>query len=194
MPFMQRMAFANQWLLGGAIEGAAAKSAPLNAMIRTTTAPTMLIGSAKENILAQRATAIVNFRIHPNDTEDDVIAHIERVTADIEGLTIKRGTSGIRGAGASPVSPIDNRAFAVLHAVAKDATGGASVAPGLVLGATDSRYANAITENVYRFMPALMSLVELSGFHGTNERISVENMGRMSRGYAQIILAMDTPE
>lgn len=194
MPFIQRMAFANPWLLGFAIEDAAEKSAPFNAMIRTTTAPTMLVGSAKENVLAQRATAIVNFRIHPNDTEEDVIAHIEHVTRNIEGLTVKAGTSGIRGAGASPVSPIDNRAYAILHAVAKDATDGASVAPGLVLGATDSRYANAITENVYRFMPALMSLEELSGFHGTNERISVENMGRMARGYAQIILAMDAPE
>ncbi|MEM1036630.1 MAG: M20 family peptidase [Pseudomonadota bacterium] len=191
MPFAQRMAFANQWLLGFAIEGAAADNPPLNAMIRTTTAPTMLVGSTKENVLAQRATAIINFRIHPNDTEDDIVAHIERVTAGIDGLTITRGRSGIRGTGASPVSPMDNRAYAVLHAVAKDATGGASVAPGLVLGATDSRYANAITDNVYRFMPALMNLDELSGFHGTNERISVENMGRMARGYTQIILAMD---
>ncbi len=191
MPFTQRMAFANTWLFGGMIETAAANSAPLNAMIRTTTAPTMLTGSAKENVLAQRATAIVNFRIHPNDTEDDVIAHIENVTDDIEGLVIERGTSGIRGAGASQISPMDNAAFAILHAVAKDTTNGASVAPGLVLGATDSRYANRITDNVYRFMPALMTLDELSGFHGTNERLSVENMGRLSKGYAQIILAMD---
>ncbi|MEO1642292.1 MAG: M20 family peptidase [Pseudomonadota bacterium] len=191
MPFMQRMAFANSWLFGGVLEGVAADSPAFNAMIRTTTAPTMLVGSAKENVLAQRATAIVNFRIHPRDTEDDIINHVERVTRHIDGLTIKRGTSGIRGAGASPVSPINNRAFAVLHAVAEDATGGASVAPGLVLGATDSRYANAITDNVYRFMPAIMTLEETRGFHGTNERISVENMGRMARGYTQIILAMD---
>jgi len=40
-------------------------------------------------------------------------------------------------------------------------------------------------------MPALMSIEDLSGFHGTNERIKVENMGRMATGYAQIILAMD---
>ncbi|MEM1391076.1 MAG: M20 family peptidase [Pseudomonadota bacterium] len=191
MPFVQRMAFANQWLLGSAIEGAASESPALNAMIRTTTAPTMLIGSPKENVLAQRATAIVNFRIHPNNTEDDIIAHVERVTADIEGLSVKRGVSGVRGAGASPISPMDNRAYAVLYAIAKDSSGGASVAPGLVLGATDSRYANAITDNVYRFMPAVMTLDEIAGIHGTNERISVENLERMTRGFAQIVLAMD---
>ncbi len=193
MPFMSRMAFANLWLFQGMVEGQMADIAAANAMIRTTTAPTMLVGSAKENVLAQRATAIVNFRIHPNDTEEDIFNHIQRVTGDIPGIEIEKGRSGIRGTGASPVSPTDNRAYAVLASVAREAGNGAPAAPGLVLGATDGRYATAITDNVYRFAPAVMSPQDLTGFHGTNERISVENMGRLARGYAQIILAMDGP-
>jgi len=39
-----------------------------------------------------------------------------------------------------------------------------------------------------------MTPADLTGFHGTNERISVENMGRLSKGYAQIILGMDGPD
>ena len=190
MPFVQRMAFANQWLFGGYLKGVLSAEPAANAMIRTTTAPTMLTGSAKENVLAQRATAIINFRIHPKDTEDDILAHIKTVTKDIEGLEVTYGRTGIRGAGASPVSPMDNLAFGVLYAVAADSSQ-APVAPGLVLGATDGRYATAITDSVYRFMPAVMSPEDLTGFHGTNERLTVENMGRLSKGYAQIILAMD---
>ena len=190
MAFMQRMAFANQWLFGGMIESQLSGVPTANAMIRTTTAPTMLQGSAKENVLAQRATAIINFRIHPNDTEEDIIAHVERVTKDIEGVEITLGKAGIRGSGASPVSPTDNLAFGVLYAVAADSSG-APVTPGLVLGATDGRYATAITDSVYRFMPAVMSPEDLTGFHGTNERLTVENVGRLANGYAQIILAMD---
>lgn len=190
MPFMMRLAFANQWLFGDMIDAQMGAIPQANAMIRTTTAPTMLTGSAKENVLAQRATAIVNFRIHPNDTEDSILAHVKRVTKDIEGLDVTLGRSGIRGTGASPVSPMDNLAYGVLYAVAADSSG-APVAPGLVLGATDARYATAITDNVYRFMPAVMSPTDLTGFHGTNERITVENMGRLAKGYAQIILAMD---
>ena len=150
----------------------------------------MLTGSAKENVLAQRATAIINFRIHPKDTEESILAHIKNVTKDIEGLEITAGRSGIRGTGASPVSPMDNLAFGVLYAVAAESSQ-APVAPGLVLGATDGRYATAITDSVYRFMPAIMSPEDLTGFHGTNERLTVENMGRLAKGYAQIILAMD---
>lgn len=194
MPFMQRMAFANQWLFGGMIDKQMGAIPAANAMIRTTTAPTMLIGSAKENVLAQRATAIVNFRIHPNDSEEDVMAHVQRVTKGIEGLEITTGQSGIRGSGASPVSATDSLAYGVLNAVAAEASDGAPVAPGLVLGATDGRYATQITDSVYRFMPAMMSPEDLTGFHGTNERLTVENVGRLARGYAQIIMAMDENE
>ncbi|MEM9225827.1 MAG: M20/M25/M40 family metallo-hydrolase, partial [Pseudomonadota bacterium] len=99
MPFLLRMAFANQWLFGGVIDSQMSQDPSTNAMIRTTTAPTMLAGSAKENVLAQRASAIVNFRIHPNDSEGDVLAHIQRLTADIEGLSVTTAQQGIRGTG-----------------------------------------------------------------------------------------------
>lgn len=194
MPFMQRMAFANLWLFEGMVDGQLSHIPAGNAMIRTTTAPTMLAGSAKENVLAQRATATVNFRIHPSNTEEEIIAHVKKVTKDIEGIEIVVGKEGIRGTGASKVSPTDNRSYAVLASVAEATMPGAPAAPGLVLGATDARYAEAISANVYRFAPAVLTPDELTGFHGTNERTSVENMGRLARGYAQVILAMDTAE
>ncbi|MBK8198539.1 MAG: M20/M25/M40 family metallo-hydrolase [Acidobacteria bacterium] len=194
MPFAQRMAFANLWLFKGLIDDQLAGVAAGNAMIRTTTAPTMLTGSAKENVLAQRATATVNFRIHPNDSEEAIIQHVKDVTKDIDGIEVEVGKNGIRGKGASNVSPTDNRAYSVLASVAEATLPGAPAAPGLVLGATDGRYAEAITPNVYRFAPSVLTPDELTGFHGTNERTSVENMGHLARGYAQIILAMDAPE
>ena len=194
MPFAQRMAFANLWLFKGMIDKQMAGIAAGNAMIRTTTAPTMLSGSAKENVLAQRATATVNFRIHPNDTEESILQHVKDVTKDIDGIEVEVGKNGIRGSGASKVSPTDNRAYAVLASVAEATLPGSPAAPGLVLGATDGRYAEAITPNVYRFSPSILTPEELTGFHGTNERTSVENVGLLARGYAQIILAMDAPE
>lgn len=190
LPFTQRMAFANLWLFRPLVEKEMAKVPPANAMIRTTTAPTMLAGSAKENVLAQRAMAVVNFRIHPSDSEEDVIAHIEDVISEFDGVSLLATQGGLRGAGASPVSPIDNRAYAVLAAVATDVGKGAPVSPALVIGATDGRYATAITDSVYRFAPARMSPDDLTGFHGTNERISVENLERMVRGYAQMMVLL----
>ena len=92
------------------------------------------------------------------------------------------------------MSPTDNRAYAVLASVAEKVGDGAPAAPSLVLGATDARYASAISKNVYRFAPALVKEEDTHGFHGTNERLEVANMKRLSEGYAQIILGMDGPD
>ncbi len=177
MPFMQRMAFANRWLFGGMIEGQFSKDGASNALIRTTTAPTVLVGSAKENVLPQKAFALVNFRVHPNNTVEDVLAHVRSVIADIDGVSADLNEGGGISSEASPVSPTDNRPYAVLKAVAARTGEGAPVAPGLVLGATDARWTTVISDNVYRFAPMIMTREDLQGFHGTNERVSVENIG-----------------
>ena len=80
----------------------------------------------------------------------------------------------------------------MLEAVAKSTGGGeVPVAPALVIGATDARYASAISKDaIYRFAPAIYDDIDLNGFHGTNERLSVDNLGRMIKGYAQIMMAM----
>tara|TARA_X000000950_G_scaffold281558_1_gene378528 strand:+ start:84519 stop:86015 length:1497 start_codon:yes stop_codon:yes gene_type:complete len=190
MPFMTRMAFANQWLFGSMIEGQFSADGASNAMIRTTTAPTMISGSIKENVLPQNAVALVNFRIHPSDTMESVLAHVREVISGIDGVTADISQREGIGNEASPVSPIDSRAYQTLAAVAAAAGGDVPVVPALVLGATDARWTTGISENVYRFAPAVIAIGDLSGFHGTNERIAVDNLERMATGYAQIMTAM----
>ncbi|RYG30286.1 MAG: M20/M25/M40 family metallo-hydrolase, partial [Burkholderiales bacterium] len=145
----------------------------------------------KDNVLPQRANAVVNFRIHPNDTVASVTQHVKDVTSHIEGLTIAQYEDGIASE-ASPVSSMDSEAYRVLEAVALSTGGGSvPVAPALVIGATDARYASAISKDaIYRFAPAIYDDVDLNGFHGTNERLSVDNLGRMIKGYAQIMMAL----
>ncbi len=191
MPFVRRVLFSNMWLFGGLIEKQMSQGAEASALIRTTTAPTMLTGSAKENVLAQRAKVVVNFRVHPKDSEAAILRHIKEVTKHIPGLEVKVLLRGMENGKRPKVSPTDSRAYKVLAAVGAEAGGNVSVAPMLVLGATDARYATEITDKVYRFMPILLSFEDTDGFHGTNERISIENMKRLLKGYAQIILAMD---
>ncbi len=60
-----------------------------------------------------------------------------------------------------------------------------------MIGATDARPAVRLTQDaIYRFVPAVYTDEELAGFHGTNERLSVENLGRMMRAYAQLMMAL----
>ena len=56
-----------------------------------------------------------------------------------------------------------------------------------VLGATDSRHYVSVAENVYRYAPVWFESDETRRVHGTGERMSVENVGRMIAFYAQVI-------
>src|SRR6184192_3517257 len=65
MPFGPRLVMANRWLLGGVLAGKFGATPQGNAMLRTTTAPTVLQAGIKENVLPSSARALVNFRILP---------------------------------------------------------------------------------------------------------------------------------
>ena len=54
--------------LGPLVERRLAASLPGNALIRTTTAVTMISGGIKPNVLPQSARAVANFRVIPGDT------------------------------------------------------------------------------------------------------------------------------
>ncbi len=62
-----------------------------------------------------------------------------------------------------------------------------AIAPGMVLGATDSRHYRDIADNIYRFVPMRLTNDDLSGIHGTNERISIENYTEIIRFYVQLM-------
>ncbi len=193
MSFMKRFVLANTWITGGLVNAQFGETASMNAMIRTTTAPTMLTGSVKENVLPQKSTATVNFRIHPEDSSGDVIEHVENVIGGIEGVSIQARNKGIFRE-PSPISPTDNRPFALLAALANKTGDNARPVPALVLAGTDAAFASQISNNVYRFTPVDYSVHDIDGIHGTNERLSIKNFNLMIEGFSQLILAMDSPE
>jgi carboxypeptidase PM20D1 len=50
--------------------------------------------------------------------------------------------------------------------------------PYLMMGATDARKYEAVADNQYRFTPYRITMTDLKGVHGTNERISLDNLNR----------------
>jgi carboxypeptidase PM20D1 len=182
MPFGKRVLFANQWLFGPLIERELAKSPSTNAMLRTTTAPTMLSGSVKENVLPIEATATVNFRLHPRDTPEHVIDYVKKTIADD-----RVSVTMIRGYGASRVAAIDSPAFIAMAKAVRQVFGDVVVMPGITIAGTDSKHYETVSDNSYRFNPMMITSQDLTGFHGTNERLSVENLVRATRFYVELI-------
>jgi carboxypeptidase PM20D1 len=183
--FIQRAVISNRWAFGPLLRSRMGSTPSGNALLRTTIAPTKIDGGTKENILPQEVHAVVNLRLNPEDSVGSALEHLRRSVAGIVGITIEvQGTANEP----SPVSSTTSDSYALLAAVASaHAPEGAVVAPMLVLGATDSRFYAPISENVYRFAPAWILESEFSRVHGTGERLSLENLGRMVSFFAQLV-------
>ncbi len=182
-PFTQRLALTNRWLFGPVLNPTLLGSPTTAAMMRTTIAPTMIGAGVKENVLPATASAKVNFRIHPRDTVESIVAHVTAAIDD-EGIKV---TVFNPGREASLVSPTDSEGYLIISETIRDSFPGTIVAPNLVVGGTDSRYFETVSDNIYRFIPIILGPDDTARFHGTNERITVENMGQAVRYYVRLI-------
>jgi carboxypeptidase PM20D1 len=178
-----RMAVANEWLFRPLLVRQIASTPAGAASLHTTIAPTMLRGSPKENVLPQDATAWINYRIAPGTTSAEVMQRARTATRTMKVELAWEGNAY----DPPPVSPIDSRAYRVLSALAAGDDNSLPVAPGLMMATTDSRFMTTLTDNIYRFLPITASLDEITMIHGTNERMTLDNLRRSVNFYARLI-------
>jgi carboxypeptidase PM20D1 len=183
-PAKWQLAFANLWLFKGMAERQMAATPYTNAAIRTTDAATMFSSGVKENILPQRARALVNLRLMPGDSAAMVTEHVRKVIDDQRIRVRAKPNSSDE---ASPVSEIDTLAYRVLGRVIRQLFNNVPVAPFLELGATDARHYHRVSNHVYRFSPYALGEGDLERSHGVNERISVQALGTMAQFYAELV-------
>ena len=162
LPFFKKLAFANPWLFKKPILEA------LNA--HTTTAPTIIDGGVKNNVIPTVAEATINFRILPGETIETTKQHIETTISD----KIKVEPVGFL-TNPSPVSGVDSENFKILEQTIRDMFPTSIVVPGLVGGGTDARYFYDISDDVYRFYPMRIGPESMTRFHGIDEKISKDN-------------------
>jgi len=173
MNFGYRFLFRNRWLFGPLLKKVFLSAPSTAAMLRTTTAVTVLKSGEKDNVLPQKAEALINFRILPGETVEDVLAHVRNVVGEdfgVEVYTVSFNPSNVGNADAEEFG----RFRQVIATVFPDAVS----APYLVLGGTDSRYYDRLADNVYRFVPSVFTLDDLALMHNTDERVSIENLER----------------
>jgi carboxypeptidase PM20D1 len=156
-----------------------------NAMLRTTTAVTMVQGGVKENALPASARALANFRILPGDSVESVLQFVRRAVDDPRVTVEIAGTE--TPVEPSPESRTDSEGFSLLARTIRESYPGVVVAPNLVVGATDARYFRRVSESVYRFGPLHLGPADLERAHGTNERIGVLDYLDSVRFYIRLL-------
>jgi carboxypeptidase PM20D1 len=103
--FAQRVIFANDWLFAPLIEHILSQSPDTNALIRTTTAVTVMDGGVKDNVLPRSARVLVNFRSLPGDDPEEIVEHV-REAVDDERVKVELAGPAW---GSDQPSPLDSR-------------------------------------------------------------------------------------
>lgn len=179
-PFIKRALMSNLWLFGPLVKRSLEESDTTRALLGTTIAPTIINAGFKENAMPREAVALVNFRLHSRDSVQSVIDHVTRV---IDNPRIKITQPESLDSEASPISQIGTGPYLMIADVLSRSFDGVPIVPNTVTGATDSRFFTNITSDIYRFTPIQTTAEDLKGFHGINERISVDAHARSIQVY-----------
>jgi acetylornithine deacetylase/succinyl-diaminopimelate desuccinylase-like protein len=153
-------------------EAAAARlsrSPYLNALLRTTCVATRLEGGHANNALPQTAAAIVNCRMLPQDSLQNVQSTLQRVLADDR---IKVAVAG--EAVPAPASAINPAILGKLEALSRKLYGGLPVVPVMDTGASDGKYLRIGGIPTYG-VPGVFEDVDDTRAHGKDERIGVKD-------------------
>ncbi len=171
MSLTTRLVFNNLWLTEPLVTRRFADGGIQEALTRTTMAATVIRGGVKENVLPEQAHALVNFRLLPGDTQEDILAHIRRHVGD-PGIEVET----VSYTPAPPPADSTGPGFMLAKHAVWSVLPQALVVPGLLTGATDTRHYADLADNAYRFIPIRVSMNQVPGIHGRDERIAVAGL------------------
>ena len=139
-------------------------------MLRNTLTPTMVKAGVGQNVIPATAVAHVDCRSLPGVSADDILAEVAKVIDDASiDLAVVKSSIGTE-------SPSDTELFHALEAAVKAERPEAVVVPFLTGGGTDSKHFRPRGVTCYGLTPFVLDDSEAAGIHGTNERVSIDNL------------------
>ena len=153
-----------------------------SALVRTTRAVTRLTGSAADNVLPERATAMVNVRVNVGSSLQEAVDDIRR-TVDDPDVEVRL----VYGSEPAPVSRSEGAVWDLLSDAITDVFPGSIVSPFVMIQASDSRSFAAISDGVYRFLPFDLTRAERETLHAIDESIRVSTYLNGIRFFRRLI-------
>lgn len=181
--------YANFWLFKPIFSYIFASDLAMNALIRTTTAVTMIEGGTKENVLPDSASAVINHRMHSMHSVDYVLARDREIIND-PSIKVELWGHATNSTRTAPYC--DTCApFQLIKRSVQQVYPGTVVVPATFLAASDSRWYQNLTEAIYKFSAIAVPLEEMQRFHGHDERISLENYENLINFFHHLIINSD---
>lgn len=181
--FPLKLVFANLWLFKPVLNMICKSGGgDMNALVRTTTAFTMMQGSNARNVIPPQAELISNMRLNPADSVAGAKAYLEKVVAD-KDVEIEV----LESFEPSRISQTGCDAWNKVASAVAETWPGTIVTPYLMVQCSDSRHYGRISDKVYRFSAMDMTSEERRSIHGNNERIRLEAICRAVEFYIRLM-------
>jgi acetylornithine deacetylase/succinyl-diaminopimelate desuccinylase-like protein len=171
--------------------------APDNAIMRTNCVATRLAGGHANNALPQRAEAIVNCRILPGHSPEDVRQRLIRVIADPQ-VSVRYvafdGTVGDKAPdrGGIPPPPLNPRVLEPLEAQVAAMWPGITVVPYMDAGASDAIYTSAAGIPTYGISGIAIDVDDVRA-HGRDERVGRQSFYTGNVFFYRYMKALTSP-
>jgi len=181
-----RFVFTRARVFRGLLAAAFARLGPeTEAMVRTTRAVTRLTGSAADNVIAERATAMVNVRVAVGSSLERAVDDIRKAVDDPD-VAVRL----VYGSEPAPVSRSEGPVWQLLADAITDTFPGSVVTPYVMLQASDARHFAQISDGVYRFLPFDLTTAERGALHAIDESIRVSTYLRGIAFFRRLISAL----
>lgn len=138
-------------------------------MTRTTWAATRLDAGQSNNTIPQSARAIVNCRLLPGETPEEIARLMREVVAD-DRIEVRQ----VVAAKPSPPSPLTPEVMAAVEGVTEQMWPGVPVVPVMGIGATDSLYFRQAGIPMYGVTGIFLDVDDVRA-HAPDERISIQS-------------------
>ncbi len=140
------------------------------AMFLNTLNVTTIRSGAKINVIPALSEATLDCRLLPGE---DPEAWRRAVIARIDDPRIEVSFADFHGE--TEECEWNTELFQVIQEVVTEAMEDAVVLPTMTVGGTDNRFLRQRGIPAYGFIPVLLSAEEAAGFHGNNEKLSIDN-------------------
>jgi acetylornithine deacetylase/succinyl-diaminopimelate desuccinylase-like protein len=142
-----------------------------NAILRNTVSITGLTGSGKTNVIPPLATAEIDVRLLPGVDPESFMAELRGIIAD-SAIEIEP----LRDVRPATSSPLEGELVDAVRAAVEAMEPGALLTTPMLAGYTDSPHYRALGIHAYGMSPFRVTMAEMGGVHGNDERVSLENL------------------